>query len=112
MNVSLDARVSGYLDIKFNNLSPFGLKIRKIYRKYAKRGHIVKLEVFGGHLLSEDDHSHWVPPYWNIMKKTVSLGRTELYILLQKMAIESFWDFYKEMKSSFYQIIPTSYKSK
>ena len=22
----------------------------------------------GGHLLSEDDHSHWAPPYWNIMK--------------------------------------------
>ena len=27
-----------------------------------------KLEVFGGNLLSEDDHSHWAPPYWNIMK--------------------------------------------
>ena len=25
-----------------------------------------KLEIFGGHLLSEDDHSHWAPQYWNI----------------------------------------------
>ena len=37
-----------------------------------------KLENFGGHLLSEDDHSYWAPPYWNIMKETFSLGRTEL----------------------------------
>ena len=37
-----------------------------------------KLEIFGGHLLSEDDHSHWAPPYWNIMKETLSLGRTEV----------------------------------
>ena len=37
-----------------------------------------KLEVFGGHLLSEDDHSRWTSPYWNIMKETFSLGRTEL----------------------------------
>ena len=36
-----------------------------------------KLEIFGGHLLSEDDHSHWAPPYWNITKETSSLGRTE-----------------------------------
>ena len=35
-------KVSGYLDIKLHNLPPFGLKIRKIYRKYAKRGQIVK----------------------------------------------------------------------
>ena len=27
-----------------------------------------KLENFDGHLLSEDDHSYWVPPYWNITK--------------------------------------------
>ena len=39
-----------------------------------------KLEVFGGHQLSEDDHSHWAPPYWNIMKETFSLGRTEILI--------------------------------
>ena len=39
-----------------------------------------KLEVFGEHLLSEDDHSHWTPPYWNIMKETFSLGRTEVLI--------------------------------
>ena len=25
-----------------------------------------KLEVFGGYLLSEDDHLLWAPPYWNI----------------------------------------------
>ena len=31
-----------------------------------------------GHLLSEDDHSHWAPPYWNVTKETFSLGRTEL----------------------------------
>ena len=37
-----------------------------------------KLEVFDGHLLSEDDHSYWAPPYWNIMKETISLGRTEV----------------------------------
>jgi len=34
--------------------------------------------IFGGHLFSEDDHSHWAPPYWNIMKETFSLGRTEV----------------------------------
>ena len=27
-----------------------------------------KLEIFGGHLLSEDDHSHWAPQYWNKTK--------------------------------------------
>ena len=37
-----------------------------------------ELEVFGGHLLSEDDHSHLAPPYWNIMKETFSSGRTEV----------------------------------
>jgi len=37
-----------------------------------------KLEVFGGHLLSEDDYSHWAPPYWNITKETFSLGGTEV----------------------------------
>ena len=30
---------------------------------------------FGGHLLSEDDHSYWAAPYWNI---TFSLGRKEI----------------------------------
>ena len=39
-----------------------------------------KLEVFGGHLLSKNDHSHWAPPYWNIMKETFYLGNTELLI--------------------------------
>ena len=37
-----------------------------------------KLENFVGHLLSEDDHSYWAPPYWNTTKETFSLGRTEL----------------------------------
>ena len=27
---------------------------------------------------SENDHSHWAPPYWNIMKEIFSLGRTEV----------------------------------
>ena len=31
-----------------------------------------------GHLFSEDDHSHRAPPYWNIMKETFYLERTEL----------------------------------
>ena len=40
--VPLNARVTGYLDLTFRNLSPFRLKIRKIYRKYTKQGQIVK----------------------------------------------------------------------
>ena len=32
-------------------------------------------EVFGGHLLIENDHS---PPYWNMMKESFSTGRTVL----------------------------------
>ena len=39
--------------------------------------HPKKLEVFGEHLLSKDDHSHWAPPYWIITKETFSFGRTE-----------------------------------
>ena len=42
IHIPLNARVSGYLDLTFHNLSPFGLKIRIIYRKHAKRGHIGK----------------------------------------------------------------------
>jgi len=41
-HVPSNARVFGYLDLKFHNLPAFGLKIRKIYRKYAKRGQVVK----------------------------------------------------------------------
>ena len=33
---------------------------------------------FGGHLFSEDDHTNWVPPYWNITTETFSLDRAEL----------------------------------
>ena len=29
-----------------------------------------KLENFGGDMLSEDNHSYWAPPYWNITKET------------------------------------------
>ena len=32
-----------------------------------------KLDVFGGQLLSEDDHSYWAPPYLIITKETFSL---------------------------------------
>ena len=32
-----------------------------------------KLENFGGHLLSEDDHSYWAPPSWNITKETLNI---------------------------------------
>ena len=39
---TFNARVSGYLDLKFHNMSPFWLKIHKIYRKYATRWQIVK----------------------------------------------------------------------
>ena len=35
-------------------------------------------EVFGGHLLSEDDNSHWAQPCWNIMKETFSWCKTKL----------------------------------
>ena len=31
-----------------------------------------------GHLLSEDDHPHCAPPYWNIMKETFYSGIAEL----------------------------------
>ena len=39
-HVPLNAKVSGYLDLKFHNICWF--KISKIYRKYVKRGKIVK----------------------------------------------------------------------
>ena len=39
-------------------------KIRKIDKEKMEK----KLENFGGHLLSEDDHSYWALPYWNITK--------------------------------------------
>ena len=51
--------------------------IKKVCSGHAKYL-LKKLEIFGGHLFSEDDHSHWAPPYWNMMKETFSLGRTEL----------------------------------
>ena len=56
-------------------------------------------------LLSEDGHSHWAPPYWNIMKETSSLGRTEVKILLLKLSIKCFEDVYKAIKSS---VIPNN----
>ena len=36
--------------------------------------YVKKQENFGEHLLSEDDHSYWVPPYWNITKEFFSFG--------------------------------------
>ena len=29
---------------------------------------------FGGNLLSEDDHSYWAPPCWNIKKRHFFFG--------------------------------------
>ena len=51
-----------------------------VHLEREPRGKLVpkKMEIFGGQLLSEDDHSHWAPPYWNIMKEIFSLGRTEV----------------------------------
>ena len=46
--------------------------------KLNVKSNIKKLEIFGGHLFSEDDHLHWAPPYWNIMKEISPLGRTEV----------------------------------
>ena len=60
-----------------------------------------KLENFGGHLLSEDDYSYWVPPYWNITKETFYFGRTLDIIAI--FSIKSFGDVYKEIKSSILQ---------
>ena len=42
--VPLNARVSGYLDLKFINLFLFALKIRKIYQKYAKSDKLINLK--------------------------------------------------------------------
>lgn len=49
-----------------------------------------KLEVFSGHLLREDNHSHWAPQYWTIMKEPFSFGTTVLLIVLEM---------FKEIKS-------------
>ena len=57
------------------------LRCRSTTTKKTDIGKLVKakkLEVFGGHLLIEDDHSHWEPQYWNIMEETFSLARTLL----------------------------------
>ena len=56
------------------------LQFTEIYYSHLgrKNQNRKKLENFGGHLLSKDDHSYWAPPYWNITKETFSLGRTEL----------------------------------
>ena len=53
-------------------------KNRGVVAMLLCEGYTKKQEVFGGQLLSEDDHSHWAPPYWNITKETCSLGRTEV----------------------------------
>ena len=62
------------------------LKERRPIRKMGQHSKLLsfilkpskKLENFGGNLLSEDDHSKWAPPYWNITKETFPLGRTEI----------------------------------
>ena len=51
--------------------------VNSIRRKTVET-HAKKLENFGGHLLNEDDHSYWAPPYWNITNETLSFDRTEL----------------------------------
>ena len=48
------------LSWKIRNLSLCSKIFEKLQRTYN----------FGGDLLSEDDHSFWVPPYWNITKET------------------------------------------
>ena len=61
-----------------------------------------KLEVFCKHVLSEDNHSHWAPPYWIITIEFFSLNITELKIYLQKLSIKSLrFNFIKNKKSSF-----------
>ena len=66
-----------------SNLFSFASKVsRRTLAEIIAKGKyyelLKKLEVFGGHPLSEDDHSHWAPPYWIITKETFYLGRTEL----------------------------------
>ena len=57
--------------VPFLWVNPMSSKNMQVFEVY---------EIFGGHLLSGDDHSHRSPPYWNITKKTFSLGRTEVSI--------------------------------
>ena len=58
-HLPLNARVSGYFDLKLHNLSPFGLKIREIHRKYAKRGQIVTREFKGTCYLTKNSCTDW-----------------------------------------------------
>ena len=56
------------VQIAFLQFTPVFNKCLFLY-VYHLRDDLKKQEDFGGHLLSEDDHSHWAPPYWNIRKK-------------------------------------------
>ena len=86
-------------------------KNRGVVAMLLCEGYTKKQEVFGGQLLSEDDHSHWAPPYWNVTKETCSLGRTEVWIYLQTLSIKSYVIFIKKENHIFYQIIPASLTS-
>ena len=48
-------------------------EVYKVYKAYLKEA-----GGFWWTTVNEDDHSHWAPPYWNIMKETFSLGRTQI----------------------------------
>ena len=62
-------KIVNNIDIKKNKI---GLRDKNI------NSVLKKLEGFGGHLFSEEDHSNWAPPYWNITTETFSLDRAEL----------------------------------
>ena len=68
--------VNKYCSQNVHNSYVMGRGVGVVYRVFVIFRK--KLEVFCGHLLSEDDHSNWAPPFWNIMKESFSLGRTEL----------------------------------
>ena len=65
-----------------------------------------KLENFGGHLLSEDDHSYWAPPYWNITKETFSLGITNSKSNCKSYQLRVLGMFIKKKNHLIFQIIP------
>ena len=56
--------------VNLSLISTEAVNLSLISTEAANLLYLKKLEVFGGHLLSEDDHSHWALPYWNIMKET------------------------------------------
>ena len=60
---------STYCGSQFHPSIVIKVSIYRFYNALSQATCGKKLEIFGGHLLSEDDHSHWAPPYWNITKK-------------------------------------------